>query len=299
VAAGLDSLHGAYPWYIASVGLIHQALEVAERYVDTIRGVQVEQGWMSATLAFANHALGICYAALGRPEDAQRAWSECQSAFLNVEHFAIAAFAQLAEIHDVALTYGAADPISRRRLAADAEVTIARAGGAFRSGVSPRIAWLGCLTLDGQWDEVDRILGDLSDPGNSYLRREITAARVTLARYRNDPGAVWREIHRELPMESAAEPGTANHQEALFLMRTASEMAIDTGDLDTGCAWLRCHDRWLSWSGSELGRADVTWGGRAGITRIAIPVRRGSTHEWPWLRPPTRPNRWCSWAVGA
>jgi len=256
VAAGLDSIHGPYPWYVASAGLIREAVDIAERYTAAVRDCKVERGWMSATLAFANHALGICYAALGRPEDAQRAWAECRSGFLNVEHFAIASFAQLAEIRDVALTYGAADPGLRRRLAADAELTVARAGGAFRSGVSPRIAWLGCLTLDGQWDEVDRILGDLSDPGISYLRREITAARVTLARYRNDPGAVWREIHRELPAESAAEPGTANHQEALFLMRTASEMAIDAGDSESARAWLECHDRWLSWAGSELGRAD-------------------------------------------
>ena len=62
-------------------------------------------------------------------------------------------FTLLGEMRDVALTYGAAEPAARRRLAAEAEAALGRAGGALRPGVSPRLAWLGCFVLDGRWDE--------------------------------------------------------------------------------------------------------------------------------------------------
>jgi DNA-binding CsgD family transcriptional regulator len=193
---------------------------------------------------------------LGRLSEARRAWARSREILLTVDHFALVAFTFLDELRDVALTYGAAEPAARRQLAAEAEEALGRAGGALRPGLSPLLARLGCLVLDGRWDEANRILRDLPAPGNCYLRRETTAAQVTLARHRGQPEAAWKQIDALLPDGPATEPGDVIHQEGLFLQRLAADLCLDAGDLPGARAWLDAHDRWLAWSGSELGRAD-------------------------------------------
>jgi DNA-binding CsgD family transcriptional regulator len=173
-----------------------------------------------------------------------------------VEHHAPIAFGLLDELLGIALTFGAADPNARRLLAAEAEASLSRAGGALRPGVSPRLAWLGCLILDGRWDEADELLRDLPDPGNAYLRRPVTAAIASLARDRGDAEHAWLQINSVLPHGPATEPGNNIHQEGLFLQRLAINLCLDRGDLPSARSWLEAHDRWLTWGCSMLGRAD-------------------------------------------
>ena len=214
-----------------------------------------------AAVAFASHGLGIAQAGLGRPEEARAAFARARADFAELGHHALVAFTLLNELADVALTYDAANPAARRRLAAEAEAALDRTGGALRPGVSPRLAWLGCLVLDGRWQEADRILRDLPAPGNAYLRREITAAHAVLARHRGDPDRAWEEIRGLLPDGPETEPGDLIHQEGLFLQRLAADLCLDAGDVPAARAWLAAHDRWLAWSESVLGRADgqVAW----------------------------------------
>jgi hypothetical protein len=107
----------------------------------------------------------------------------------------------------------------------------------------------------------DQILRDLPVPGNSYLRREITAAHAVLDRHRGDPERAWEEIGGLLPAGPETEPGDMIHQEGLFLQRLAVDVCLDGSDLLAARAWLKAHDRWLAWSESVLGRADgqVSW----------------------------------------
>jgi hypothetical protein len=127
--------------------------------------------------------------------------------------------------------------------------------------VSPRLTWLGCLLLDGRWVEANRLLRDHPSPGNSYLRREITSTRATLAHHRGEPDLAWEEIDGLLAGGPQTEPGDIILQEGLCLQRLAAELCLDVGDLPRARAWLRAHDRWLVWSESVLGRADgqVAW----------------------------------------
>ena len=214
-----------------------------------------------AGIAFASHGLGIAQAGLGQPEEARHSLARARADFSELDHHALVAFTLLDESRDIALTYGAADPAARRRLAAEAEAALGRTGGALRPGVSPRLAWLGCLVLDGRWQEADRILRDLPAPGNACLRREITAARAVLARHYGDPERAWAEIGPFFPNGPATAPGDLIHQEGLFLQRLAADLCLDGGDMPTARAWLEAHDRWLAWSESVLGRADgqIAW----------------------------------------
>jgi DNA-binding NarL/FixJ family response regulator len=255
-AAGYDSRRCVYPWFCASGGQLATAVAVGERFVGAFTGVSGAGGGIRVTAAFAHHGLGIAHAALGRPDRAHEEWTRARALFGEVDHFCLLAFTFLCELRDVALTYRAADLADRRRLAADAEAALGRAGGALQPGLSPRLAWLNCLVADGRWDEADQVLRDLPIPANCYLRREVTAAVATLARHRGDPDAAWNHIQPLFPDGPATEPSDIIHQEGLFLQRLAADLCLDRGDPEGACPWLEAHDRWLSWAGAVLGRAE-------------------------------------------
>jgi hypothetical protein len=258
---GIDARRCSLPWFLASIGQSSPALTMAGRCLSAFAVGQKIGGWMSGMLAFALHGRAISFAALGRPDEARSIWSQSRAGFAEVNHFMLISFTLLNELRDVGLTYFAADPSIRRQLAADAEAALARAGGALRPGVSPRLARLGCFLLDGQWGEVDQILRDLAPPGNSYLRREITSTIAILARHRGRPETAWAQISLVLPEGPLTGPGDSIYQESLLLQRLAADLYLDNGELAEAKLWLEVHDRWLDWSDCVLGRADgfVSW----------------------------------------
>jgi DNA-binding CsgD family transcriptional regulator len=258
--AGQRFRRSALLWQLASAGQLGTETDDDEQFVARA-DVPGAQGRIPAAVAFTYHGLAIAHAALGRPDEARRAWARARELFAEFDHHGLIAFTLLNESCDVALTYGAAEPATRRRLAEEAEAALGRAGGALHPGVSPRLAWLGCFVLDGRWVEALQLLDDLPPPGNSYLRREVTCRLAMLARYRGQPELAWAQIAPLLPQGPATEPGNIIHQEGLSLLRLASELCLDAGDLPTARAWLAGHDRWLAWSGSVLGLADgaIAW----------------------------------------
>lgn len=254
--AKLDFRRCVSAWHLAAAGQPLEAATIGERLVALLADVPATGGGVHIAAAFVHHGLGFAYAAAGQPEVARQAWQRSRELFETVDHFALLALSLLGESRDVALTYGAARPTDRRRLATEAETELARAGGALRPGVSPRLARLGCLVLDGDWGAVDDILRDLPDPGIAYLRREVTVTIATLARHRGEVGRAWDQVRLLLPEGPRTEPGNVIHQEGLYLQRLAFELCLDDGDLAGAHAWIEAHDRWLAWSGSVLGLAD-------------------------------------------
>ena len=255
-AAGQNFRRVCLPWFQASSGQLAAAFASCERYLTLFApAAEVLSGVRLAT-AYAYHGLGIAHAAHGAPEDARRAWAQARQRFAEHDHHAMSALTLLDELRDATLPYDAANPPERRRAAADAEAAIGRAGGTFRSGISPRLAWLGCLIIDGRWDEADRIVRSLATTGNCYLRREVRTAIATLAHHRGAPDLAAEQIAELLPNGPAMEPGDVILQEGLFLQRLAAHLCLDAADLSGAHAWLAAHDRWLAWSGGILGRAD-------------------------------------------
>jgi DNA-binding CsgD family transcriptional regulator len=255
-AAGFHFRHATRPWFLASAGQSDAGAALGERYVAALARAPGVKGGIRSSAAFAHYGLGIAYAALGRLDEARQAFARSRDLFAEYDHHTLVAFTLLNELEDVALSYDAADPTARRRVAAEAEAGLSRAGGALRPGVSPRLALLSCLVLDGMWDEALMILHDLPKPGNAYLRREVTHALGVLGRYRGEPEIAWEQIHTLFPDGAATEPGDLIHQEGLFLQRLAADLCLDAGDLPGAHSWLAAHDGWLAWSGSVLGQAD-------------------------------------------
>ena len=267
--AGLD-IEGISAWptarlglgrLLASAGHLSEAMLGSETRFSRLTGAPDLSGGGVAAIGFASNDLGIAQAAMGRPAEARESLGRAASIFAHLDHHALVALARLNELSDVVLTYDASQPVLRRQLAAEAEAALDRTGGALRPGVSPRLAWLGCLILDGRWEDATRILDDIPDPGNAFLRREITAARATLARHHGDGEGAWAEIRALLSGGPQTEPGDVIHQEGLFLQRLAADLCLDAGDFVNARAWLDAHDRWLAWSGGVLGRAagQVAW----------------------------------------
>jgi DNA-binding NarL/FixJ family response regulator len=252
---GQQFRRGALIWQLASCGHYREVTEDDRQFV-TRWDLPGAKGGVPAAIAFTYLALAIADAALGQPEKACTEWTRACELLLKFGHHAVIAFAFLNQLRDVSLTYDASDPLSRRWVAKEAEAALGRAGGALRPDVSPRVAWLSSLVLDGQWDEVDRILRASPSPGNAYLRREVTDAAALLARLRGEREIAWAHIRPLFPKGPETAPGDMIHQEGLFLLRLAADLCLDAGDLSGSTAWLSAHDAWLSWSASELGRAD-------------------------------------------
>src|SRR5215211_7491496 len=173
--------------FLASPGHLRAAVDSCERCGTVLNAVAETSRGIHASVAFASHGLGIALAGLGPPEEARQALTQARQNFVRVDHHALVAFTLLDELRDVALTYGAANPTTRHRLAAEAEAALGRTGGALRPGVSPRLAWLGCFILDGRWEEAVEVLRTGPDPGNAYLRRVVTGTDAVLARHRGEP----------------------------------------------------------------------------------------------------------------
>jgi DNA-binding CsgD family transcriptional regulator/tetratricopeptide (TPR) repeat protein len=255
-AGGFHFRHATRPWFLASSGQPDPAATLGERYVAVLAGAPGVKGGIRSSAAFAYYGLGIAYAALGQPDEARWAYARSRQLFAEFDHHTLVAFSFLSELRDVELTYDAADPDARRRVAAEAEAALSRAGGALRPGVSPRLAFLNCLVLDGRWDEALAILQELPEPGTAYLRREVTGALALLGRHRGEPEIAWEQIQALFPDGAMTEPGDHIHQEGLFLQRLAADLSLDVDDLLGARAWLESHDGWLAWSGSVLGQAD-------------------------------------------
>ena len=199
--AGQRFRRSALLWLCVLSGQPGTAVEDDEAFV-ALADVPGARGRTVAAVAFTCQGLGIAHAVLGHPDKAQRMWTRARKLFAALDHHALTAFTLLNELREVALTYDAAVPAARRGLAADAEAALGRAGGALSPGVSPRLAWLGCLALDGRWDEALQILEGLPAPGNSYLRREVTCTRAFLARHRGQPEVAWAQILPLFPQGS-------------------------------------------------------------------------------------------------
>jgi DNA-binding CsgD family transcriptional regulator/tetratricopeptide (TPR) repeat protein len=262
IGAGIHHRRGGLPWFLAAAGHLERAHAMAEQFValaDEIRaGVLV----ISAT-GHSYLGLGLVHAALGRPNEAERAFARAREIYDVIDHHAVIGFSLLSELQDVVLPYHADRVNVRRRVAAAAEAALNRAGGAFPSDRYALRARLSLHYLEGHWDEAIAIVEATPEPGNYVLQRAVIAAMAPIWYYQGDEERLRALIREHLPQGPATAPGGVVYVDGLLLQRFAAHQAIDRGDLATAAAWLDANDRWLAWNGSVLGQAEnrIAWAG--------------------------------------
>jgi DNA-binding CsgD family transcriptional regulator/tetratricopeptide (TPR) repeat protein len=198
---------------------------------------------------------GWVYAALGEPEQARQAFAGARVAY-DDQHWEVGT-TFFYELDLVVLRYQTDRLAERWSLADQAEAAWRRASGALPD-LSPRLARLPLLVLEGQWTEARELaVATLAAPhSNDAWRRYPGRFLAWLAREQGDEDLAWRVIREELPAGPRTQPGATWFLPALELQHLAAMLAIDAGDLATARGWLEARDRWLAWSGAVLGRAE-------------------------------------------
>jgi DNA-binding CsgD family transcriptional regulator len=199
-------------------------------------------------------ALALVDAGLGRPAAACAAFAASRDQFRSLDSTFMTASTLKWEIIEVALGYHADDLRERQRLLYDYEQSMARMSSfAVFSSTRPLLQVYAPATIEGRWDEV-------LEAAQAYLqvpawRISSLAALGDIERLRGDSDAAWGRIRSGIPGGPATEPGDLYFVDMLALQRLAAELCLDAGDLENGLAWITAHERWLTWSGRILNRA--------------------------------------------
>jgi DNA-binding CsgD family transcriptional regulator len=242
---------GALASWLALAGCYAEAREEAER-VTAGDAPAAAPGAGTSFAANAWRGLASAHAALGRVEEARRAYERATDAYRAVGHWFQVGNTRAIELYEVALPYRADDPGGLRRLADGAAEAWARAGDVL-TDLPLRVAHLPLLLLTGEWD----LALAVREPGaRTQWRPFATTHLAHLARDRGEADLAWALVRERLPDGPLTEPGDAIFLDATPLQRLAAALALDARDLPLARAWLEAHDRWLAWSDAILGRSE-------------------------------------------
>jgi tetratricopeptide (TPR) repeat protein len=253
VGPGSEPPWGTLALTLALIGRFGEARKIAERVIGgpapAPPGSRLEDfPWGDAHLA-----LGHIHTMHGAFDEASAAYERARGAYRAAAHHLLVGHSAAREL-DAVLRYATDDLAARARLAAEAEEMLGRANGV-RGGLSPRVARLPLLLLEGRWTEA-RELAEMAQARSDS--RELVAATVlgVLARAQGDAATAWRIVAQQLPAGLATPPGGAIFADALVLIELAVGLALDANDLSTMRSWLEVYDRWLAWGRASAGACE-------------------------------------------
>jgi DNA-binding CsgD family transcriptional regulator/tetratricopeptide (TPR) repeat protein len=244
-------------WW-AHAGYYRTALPVGESFVETAKDVFGDR-YLTMHQAIEGHVgLGHIYAALGRPDDARREYEIARSGYIRVQDYSMLEYTMWSEMMMVLTPYRSDNIGDRARLASDAarawKVTtgITVAGPIDRA---PTEVWLDIL--EGRWAEAIQLARESLSGTNTNMVYGGIATLAWLACHRGERDEAWRWVFRFFPDGPLTEPGDHFFPLALIAQMAAAELSLDAGDLDTARRWIETRERWISWSGALLWRAET------------------------------------------
>lgn len=236
---------GVLVLFLAVVGRFDEAMRIA---------APLDASMLSTT---ARELLGRAwvYAARGQPQEARRALADARIIYGD-QHWEVGT-TLFYELDLAVLPYETDQVAERQRLADETVRAWTRASGAV-AGLSPLLARLPLLFLEGAWSEArDLALATLATArSNAAWRRYPSRILASLACAQGDVDLAWQLIHEEFPDGPPTAPGATWFLHAVAMQRLAAVLAIDGNDLATARAWLEAHDRWLAWSDAVRGQAE-------------------------------------------
>jgi DNA-binding CsgD family transcriptional regulator len=197
--------------------------------------------------------LGTAYALAGRPAEARVACERARACSRELGNYTIGSTIAM-ELLTVWLPYYADQPDELTQLANESE-------DAYRRLVSAsydRLAHLPLLALAGRWAEARE--GAETALQRAWGQRAFRGVAVVvlsnLNRAQGEMDAAWAHIRAMLPSGPQTPAGVLMWFIGPPLLRVATSLALDAGDLPTAKGWLEAHDRWLTWSGAVLGQSE-------------------------------------------
>jgi DNA-binding CsgD family transcriptional regulator len=240
-------VEGQLAGLLAAVGRIEEALGRSEAIIARTDSLPTRAWW----------ARGIALGLAGRAAKADAAFRTCRELLPQAVEEASIALVVLYQATLVQLPYHADNLAERRRFASESEAAWQRAGSTY-GDVSPRLAVLPFLLVEGHWEEARELALAGIQLSDITSEKHLTSAVVLtrLARAQGDTALAWKMIHDALPGGPHTLPGHSDFDVSMAFAREAISLCLDADDLSAARAWLEMHDYWLAWSGAVLGRAD-------------------------------------------
>lgn len=232
-----------------------------------------------AARASAAWGAGFSAALRGEPDRSRGYFAQARAGFEALGDYRSLAFAARDELSYLVLPYLADQPERRAESVAAAKRAVELgvvAGAIDEPAVYADYPVLPLMVLEGRWrearDTVDQLLAHTPSP---IARRVLAGFGAPLAREQGNADLARRLVAEVWPAGPDTGVGDTDVYYSLPLQRLAAALAIDAGDLDAARSWLASHDRWLAWSGADLGRSesDSSWSrcfAAAGDSRRAL-----------------------------
>ncbi|RIK43252.1 MAG: hypothetical protein DCC58_09845 [Chloroflexi bacterium] len=240
-------IEGQLAAVLAAVGRIHEALARSQAIIEREDDLPGRAWWARA----------IALALAGRVNEARDAYATARDVALRVSDLSSVVIMYLYQLSNIEVPYGADNLVERSRIAGEGEAVWRRLGPA-HGDVSPRIARLPILLIEGDWAAARELALSGIRQGDASSERDLISATVLaqLALAQGDVADAWGIVHAHLPSGPQSIPGHMDFSHSLSLIRVAVRSCLEQGDLPAARAWLEAHDRWLDWSGAVLGQAD-------------------------------------------
>jgi tetratricopeptide (TPR) repeat protein len=258
-AEQLDSVRGARRRFGFRRGVLatwlarHGAYAKAEHYAygQLEQAAEESAGGRGIEDAYAWHALGLCHAGQGRPQEARSAFARARNYFAQMGDHHSAGISMNWELMEVVLPYYADSPAERRQLRVSAEAAWQRSGhlGPAEQRAN-QLTVFSVLLLEGEWERLERAA--TSDLAADAARVDALRVLAELAYNRGQPDEAWSHIRAAIPEGPAIKPSIFYFHSVLRLQRLAVELALDDGDPALARQWLDSHAHWLTWSGRVL-----------------------------------------------
>ncbi|HET9014898.1 MAG TPA: AAA family ATPase [Thermomicrobiaceae bacterium] len=251
---------GTLVLWLAGTGRLKETIERGERALRSLPSPARRDGPVDSPIGDCYYGLAQAYACLGEVLAARHAFQRARTVFGEIQHHLMVTAVYRFEINLLQLPYFAEQSQERADLVAMGVAAAVRGSNAVSRQRSLDLAALPLLLLEGRWADAAPVTAALSEDRSSSRHFLGVGALALLAHEQGEPARAQQVIAEILPGGPETAPGATILPAALTLQRLAARMALDAVDLPTARAWLDAHDRWLSWSGAVLGRAEGALG---------------------------------------
>ncbi len=233
-------------WLLAYSGRWRDALELLGGDLDAVLERLDDQDHTTRV------ALWFICGWLGRPGDLRRIIDSSIAAYTALDDDLAVLAVRIGESYSLQLPFFADSPEERQRYQdslEDATQRVERSLG----NVPALLNRCPLLVLSGRWTEASELWARrqqaLASGGDAVGNVPYIGM---VARAQGDRDAAWALIRQVLPDGPSSSPGSGYFDATVKLQCLAARLAMDDGRLELARQWLKSHQIWMTWAGSEV-----------------------------------------------